>query len=59
MDGVAVSGIWFRRKKPLPEKAYLAYKICVNQWAGRRTLQLIIEDMEDEEEKASLGLVRT
>lgn len=51
MDGVAVSGIWFRRKKPLPEKAYLAYKICVNQWAGRRTLQLIIEDMEDEEER--------
>ena len=51
MDGVAVSAIWFRRKKPLPERAYLAYKLCVNQWAGRRTLQLVIEDMEEEDER--------
>lgn len=51
MDGIPVSAIWFRRKKPLPEHAYLAYKICVNQWAGRKNLQLVIEDMEEEEER--------
>lgn len=49
-DGVPVSAIWFRRKKPVPDFVTLAYKLSVNQWMGRKSLQLIIEDMEDENE---------
>lgn len=46
-DGIELNGIWFRHKDPLPEKVTLAYRLSVNEWAGRRTIQLMIEAAED------------
>ena len=46
-DGVEVPGIWFRKKKEIPRDVILAYKLGLNEWGGRTTVQLIIEAMED------------
>ncbi len=46
-DGVEVQGIWFRKKKEIPRDVILAYKLGLNEWGGRTTVQLIIEGMED------------
>lgn len=46
-DGVEVQGIWFRKKKEIPRNVILAYKLGLNEWGGRTTVQLIIEAMED------------
>lgn len=46
-DGVEVQGIWFRKKKEIPKDVILAYKLSLNEWGGRTTVQLIIEAMED------------
>ncbi len=49
-DGVTLSAIWFNHKKPLPHYAYLSYRLNVNEWQGRRSLQLIIDGMEEPED---------
>lgn len=49
-DGIQLSGIWFRRKEMLPEVATLAYRLKLNEWNGRRRIDLQIEAMENEQE---------
>ena len=40
--------IWFRHKRELPPTVRLAYKLDINDFRGRQSVQLIIEGMEDE-----------
>lgn len=40
-------GIYFRRNTPLPSRVRLAYRPEINEFQGRRTLELIIEAAED------------
>lgn len=35
--------IWFGRTEPLPQFARLAYRISVNEFNGRETVQMVIE----------------
>jgi single-stranded-DNA-specific exonuclease len=49
-DGMALSAIWFRHTKTLPETATLAYRLCINEWNGRRTVELMIEGMDESED---------
>lgn len=45
-DGMALSAIWFRHTKTLPETATLAYRLYINEWNGRRSVELNIEGMD-------------
>ncbi len=47
-DGRTLNAIWFRRRREIPENVHLAYKLDLNEWAGRTSVQLIVESMEDE-----------
>ncbi len=46
-QGVLVDGIWFGRSDPLPARAMLAYRMDVNSWQGRSSVQLVVEGMAD------------
>ena len=43
--GELVDGIWFGRSEPLPPRATLAYRLDVNSWQGRDSVQLVVEGM--------------
>ena len=47
-DGREIQAIWFRHKRELPPTVRLAYKLDINDFRGRQSVQLIIEGMEDE-----------
>ncbi len=38
--------IFFRRRTPLLERAKIAYRPCINEFRGRRTMQLVVEAAE-------------
>jgi single-stranded-DNA-specific exonuclease len=43
---MTLTGIWFRHTKTLPETATLAYRLYINEWNGRRSVELNIEGMD-------------
>lgn len=51
VDGREIQAIWFRHKRELPPTVRLAYKLDINDFRGRQSVQLIIEGMEDEFEE--------
>ena len=48
VDGREIQAIWFRHKRELSPTVRLAYKLDINDFRGRQSVQLIIEGMEDE-----------
>lgn len=46
MDGVRYTGIFFRRAAEIPSRARLAYRPEINEWMGRKSIQLVIEQIE-------------
>ena len=48
VDSREIQAIWFRHKRELPPTVRLAYKLDINDFRGRQSVQLIIEGMEDE-----------
>lgn len=46
MDGVRYSGIFFRHSAEIPSQARLAYRPEINEWMGRKSIQLVIEQIE-------------
>ena len=48
VDGREIQAISFRHKRELPPTVRLAYKLDINDFRGRQSVQLIIEGMEDE-----------
>lgn len=48
VDDREIQAIWFRHKRELPPTVRLAYKLDINDFRGRQSVQLIIEGMEDE-----------
>ena len=48
VDGREIQAIWFRHKRELPPTVRLAYKLDINDFRGRQSVQLSIEGMEDE-----------
>lgn len=49
MDGVRYSGIFFRRAAEIPTKVRLAYRPEINEWMGRKSIQLVVEQIETPE----------
>lgn len=47
MAGNRFEGIFFRRNEPLPSHVRLAYRPEINEYLGRRSIQLVIEAVED------------
>ena len=45
--GETVDGIWFGRSEPLPARAHLAYRLDINSWQGRESVQFVVEGMAD------------
>ena len=45
--GVPLEAIFFRHGTYLPDTARIAFRPDINEWQGRRTLQLLIEAVED------------
>lgn len=43
VDGREIQAIWFRHKRELPPTVRLAYKLDINDFRGRQSVQLIIE----------------
>ncbi len=43
--GVLRDAIWFGRSEPLPARARLAYRLCVDSFNGRERLQMVVEAM--------------
>jgi single-stranded-DNA-specific exonuclease len=43
--GVLRDAIWFGRSEPLPARARLAYRLCVDSFNGRQRLQMVVEAM--------------
>lgn len=46
MAGNRFEGIFFRRNEPLSSRAKLAYRPEINEYLGRRSIQLVIEAVE-------------
>lgn len=46
MAGNRFEGIFFRRNEPLPSHVRLAYRPEINEYLGRRSIQLIVEAVE-------------
>jgi single-stranded-DNA-specific exonuclease len=42
-SGAQLDGIWFRRDEPVPDRVRLAYRLGVNRYQGRETVQLLVE----------------
>ena len=36
-------GIWFGRTDPLPNEIALAYRLSINEWNGRQSVQMMVE----------------
>lgn len=47
MQGASFSGIFFRRSAQVPDVARLAYRPEINEWMGQKSIQLVIEQVED------------
>jgi len=47
VQGQVRDGIWFGRSEPLPELATLAYRISVNEYQGRQSVQMVVEGMAE------------
>ena len=47
MQGARFSGIFFRRAAQVPDVARLAYRPEINEWMGQKSIQLVIEQVED------------
>ena len=45
--GAALEAVFFRHGAYLPETARLAFRPGINEWQGRRSLQLLIDSIED------------
>lgn len=45
VTGQRRDGIWFGRTEPLPEDAQLAYRIGVNEWNGRESVQMVVDGL--------------
>lgn len=45
--GQHFDAIFFRRSTPLPDRVKLAYRLDMNEWKGRKSLQLMIENAEE------------
>jgi single-stranded-DNA-specific exonuclease len=44
-QGQLRDGIWFQRTEPLPDRARLAYRITLNEWQGRKNVEMVVEAM--------------
>ncbi len=44
LDGAQIAGIYFFNTELLPDEATLVYAVCINEFNGLRSLQLIIRD---------------
>ena len=47
LAGSRFEAIFFRRSAPLPAHARLAYRPEINEYMGRRTVQLVVEALEE------------
>lgn len=47
IQGARFSGIFFRRSAQVPDVARLAYRPEINEWMGQKSIQLVIEQVED------------
>ena len=45
-DGMRFSAIYFRRAAEIPTRAVLAYRPEINEWMGRRNIQLVVEQLQ-------------
>ena len=39
----ARDAIWFNRTEPLPDEVSIAYRLNLNEWQGRTTVQMVVE----------------
>lgn len=46
LGGQRFEGIFFRHREPLPMQAKIAYRPAINEYRGRRTVQLVAEAAE-------------
>lgn len=46
VNGMELDAIWFRNTAELPESVHMAYQLDVNEWRGRRSVQLIVSGVE-------------
>ena len=47
-DGMRFSAIYFRRAAEIPTRAVLAYRPEINEWMGRRSIQLVVEQLQSD-----------
>ncbi len=47
-DGMRFSAIYFRRAAEIPTRAVLAYRPEINEWMGRRNIQLVVEQLQSD-----------
>ena len=47
-DGMRFSAIYFRRAAEIPSRAVLAYRPEINEWMGRRNIQLVVEQLQSD-----------
>ena len=47
-DGMRFSAIYFRRAAEIPTRAVLAYRPEINEWMGRRNIQLVVEQFQSD-----------
>jgi single-stranded-DNA-specific exonuclease len=46
LAGQTLDAIWFSRSDALPQQLRLAFRLDVNEWRGKRSLQLMVEAVE-------------
>jgi single-stranded-DNA-specific exonuclease len=47
VNGQQRDGIWFGRSEPLPNEAWLAYRVAVDEFRGQQRVQMVIEAQAD------------
>ena len=47
VQGQVRDAIWFGRSEPLPSQVDMAYRISVNEYQGRQSVQMIVEAIAD------------
>ncbi|RZL00286.1 MAG: single-stranded-DNA-specific exonuclease RecJ [Rubrivivax sp.] len=48
VQGQVRDGIWFGRTEPLPDKAHLAFRICLDEYQGRQRVQIMVEGLAED-----------
>ncbi|WP_368793471.1 hypothetical protein [Cronobacter muytjensii] len=43
LGGQLRDAIWFGRVEPLPARARLAYRICLDEYQGQQRVQMMVE----------------